>query len=122
MSSSEVETAHVTAAARLKKKNGIFLRLGRHAIYFRFRSMRLTGVKNEDHNNSRCFKKCYHTNFSWDPADIVGLRVQQPPKKQVATKMKNEKKSATVVTCYAVSPKEGIEPEYYYLALILGKY
>jgi hypothetical protein len=54
--------------------------------------------------------------------EIVELRVQQPPKKQVATKMEKERKSATVVICYAVSPEERIEPEYYYLAQIWGKY
>ena len=98
MSSSEVEAAHVPASARSKKKNSIFARFGRHAIYFRFRSMRLTGMKEDDHDNSWCFKKCNNTNFSLDPNDIVGWRVKQPPKKQVATKTEKERKSATVIT------------------------
>ena len=78
--------------------------------------MRLTGMKEDDHDNSRRFKKCNNTNFSLDSAEIVGLRVQQPPKKQVATKTETELKSATLVTCYVASPEERIEPEYYCLA------
>ena len=84
--------------------------------------MRLTGVKDDDHYNSQCFRKCDNTNFSLDSTDIVGWRVQQPPNKQVATKMEKERKSATVITCYAVSPEERIEPKYYYLAHIWGEY
>ena len=71
------------AAARSKKKNGNFARLGRHAKSFRFRSGRLTCVKDDDHDSSRCFERCDNTNFSLDPDEIVGLRVQQPPKMQV---------------------------------------
>ena len=52
----------------------------------------------------------------------MGWRVQQPPKEQVATKTEKERKSATVIICYAVSPEERIEPKYYYLAHIWGKY
>jgi hypothetical protein len=122
MSSSEVEAAHVPAAPRLKKKNGICAMFGRHAIYFRFCSMRSTGVKEDKHNNSRCFKKCDNTKFSLDSAEIVGLRVQQPPKEQVATETEKERTAATVVTCYAVFPEERIEPEYCCLAHIWGKY
>ena len=77
MSSSEVEAAHVPVAARSKKKNGKFARLGRHAKSFRFRSGRSAGVKEDDHNSSRCFKRCDNTKFSLDPDEIVGLRAQQ---------------------------------------------
>ena len=87
MSSSEVEAEHVTAAARSKKKNGIFARFGRHDIYFRFRSMRLTGMKEDNHDNSQRLKKCNNTKFSLYSAEIVGSRVQQPSKKQVVIKM-----------------------------------
>ena len=86
MSSSEVETVHVPAATRLKKKNGNFARLGRHAKSFRFRSGRPTGEKDDNHDSSRCFERGNNTNFSLDPDEIVGLRVQQPPKRQVAKK------------------------------------
>ena len=118
MSSSEVEAAHVPAAARSKKKNRNFAKLGRHAKFFRFCSGRSTCMKDDNHDNSQGSKRCDNTNLSCDSAEIVSLRVQQPPMKQVATKTMKARKAATVVTCYAVPPEEGIEPEYYYLAHI----
>ena len=52
-----------------------------------------------------------NTNFSLDLDEIVGLRVQQPPKKQVATKTGKKVKAATLVTCYSVSPEKRMDPD-----------
>ena len=111
MSPSEVETAHVPASARSKKKNGIFAKLGRQAKSFRSRSRRSTDVKDYDHDNSRCPKMRDKTNFALDLDEIVGLRVQHPPKNQVATKTEKKGKAATLVKCYTESPEKKMEPD-----------
>jgi len=102
MSSSEVEAAHVPALARSKKKNGSFAKLGRQAKSFKPRSGRSMDLKDYDHDN---------TKFFLDLGEIVGLRVQQPPKKQVTTKTDKEGKAATLVTCYTVSSEKRMEPD-----------
>ena len=84
------------------KKNGSFAKLGRQAKSFRSRSRRSTDVKDYDHNN---------TNFSLESDDIVGLRFQQPPKKQVTTKTGKKGKSETLVTCNTVSSEKRMEPD-----------
>ena len=71
----------------------------------------MTDVKYYDHDNSRCSKMCDNSNFSLDSDEIVGLRVQQPPKKQVTTKTDKKGKAATLVTCYAVSSEKRMEPD-----------
>ena len=57
-----------------------------------------------------------------DSAEIVGLRIQQPPKKQVAKKKEKKETTATMVTSYTVFPEKRIKTEYYYLAHIWGKF
>ena len=111
MSSSEVEAAHVPASARSKKKNGSLAKLSRQAKSFRSHSGRSTDVKDYDHDNSQCSKMRDNTNFSLDSDEIMGLRVQQPPKKQVTTKTDKKGKAATLVTCYAVSSEKRMEPD-----------
>jgi hypothetical protein len=84
MRASEVEAAHGPTAAKSKKNNGIFARSGRHAIYFSFRSRRSVGVKDYDHEDSGCSKSCNNSNSVLNLDTIVGMGIQQPPKKQVA--------------------------------------
>ena len=57
-----------------------------------------------------------------DLDEIVGLTVQHPPRMQVTTKTEKKGKTVTLAICYAASPEKRIEPEYYYLADIWGKY
>ena len=122
MNASEVNTVHLPASARSKKRKGRLATFDRHAKYFRSLCGRLTGVEDHDNVNSRCSKIYDNTTFSLDSDESVGLMVQHPPKKQVTTKMDKKGKTVTLVTCYTVSPEERIEPEYYCLADILGKY
>jgi hypothetical protein len=46
-----------------------------------------------------------------DLDEIVGLRVQQPPKKQVAKKTEKKAKAATLITFYTMSPEKKMEPD-----------
>ena len=64
----------------------------------------------------------YNTTFFLDLDESVGLMAQHPPKKQVTTKTDKKGKTVTLVTCYAVSPEERMEPEYYFLADIWVDY
>ena len=57
--------------------------------------MRSTGVKDYDHEDSWCSKRCDNSNSFLNLDEIVGLRIQQPPKKQVAKK--NEDKETTTM-------------------------
>jgi hypothetical protein len=122
MSASEVNAAHLLASARPKKKNGRLAKFGRHTRSCRSLCRRSTGVEDYDNVNSRCSEMYDNTTFSLDLDESVGLMVQHPPKKQVTTKTDKKGKTVTLVTCYAVSPEERIELEYYCLADIWGEY
>jgi hypothetical protein len=122
MSASEVDTAHLPASARSKKKNGRLATFDRHAKSFRSFCGRLTGVEDHDNVNSRCSKMYGNYTFSLDLDESVGFMVQHPPKKQVTTKKDKNGKTVTLVTGDALAPEERREPEYYYLADIWGKY
>ena len=86
MSASEVDAAHLPASARSKKKNGRLAKFGRHARFFKSFCGRSTGVEDYDNVNSQGSKMYDNTTFSLDLDESVGLMVQHPPKKQVATK------------------------------------
>jgi hypothetical protein len=115
MRASEVEAAHGPTAAKSKKNNGIFTRSGRHAIYFSFRSRRSVGVKDYYYKNSWYSKRCHNANSVLNLDTIVGMGIQQPPKKQVAKQKEKKETTATMVTLYAGFPEERIKPEFHYL-------
>ena len=112
MRASEVEAAHRPTAAKSKKNNGILTRSGRHAIYFSFRSRRSAGMKDYDYKDSWCSKRYHNANSVLNLDTIVGMGIQQPP---VAKQKEKKETTATMVTLYAGSPEERIEPEFHYI-------
>jgi hypothetical protein len=125
MSASNTDAAYFLESARSKKKNGRLAKFGWHARSFRYLFGRSTGVEDYNYVNSRCSKMYDNTTFYLDLDERVGLMVmsvQHPSRKQVTTKTDKKGKTVTLGTCYAVSPEERIELEYYYLAHIWGKY
>ena len=70
-------------------------------------------MKDYDHKDSWCSKRCDNANSSLNLDKIVGLGVQQPPKKQVVKKRDKKETAATIVTSYTGFSEERMELEFH---------
>jgi hypothetical protein len=82
-------------------------------------------ANDDDEVNGRCSEIYGNTSIlpeSNESFEWMGISIQRPPKGQVTTKRAKKEKAVTLVTCHTVPPEDRMEPKYYCLTDIWGKY